>query len=134
MTDDLHGLPSVASAVASVLGRGAAMRLSEALGGQAVKVPKRAPRSALAKRVGVDIARVLAAEYGGLTISIPNLGGRSSAVRDYVKTHPRESANAVARELGVTERQVRRVRARLRDGAFTPTPGIAPAQLSLFEC
>lgn len=106
-------LPGVIGIVADQLGEGAALRLAGEFGGQRLYID-RFPRQdhKIARAVGMEISRVLSAEFGGENIEIP----RAAAVvdgsiyrRDEILSSS-ESVNSLARRLGCTERRVRQVR------------------------
>lgn len=113
--EEFDHLPDVLRHVAERLNRAAAMNLAASLGGEEVKIPERAQGSVLESRVGIEIATVLVEEWAGIRIAIPN--NRALVARErarLVLAQPGKGANRLARELGITARQVRNIRSAAR--------------------
>lgn len=101
-----------------LIGRSAAETLCKTYGGVPIYVPVRAdPKSALGRIVGTAALAVLSKEFGSLQITVPN-GRREEAAKKEIlrQLEAGRSACAIALELGVTERYVRRVAANRRRG------------------
>lgn len=112
MTDERRYWPQLLQQVADVAGEAAALKLVQELGGQKITVPLRPEASILAAKFGIETARVLVDHYGGNSAYIPNLGLRLAAMRKkFVLTHPHMSANHLAASLGISSRQVEKIRA-----------------------
>lgn len=110
--DQLYGMPHLLRYVAERLGVKAAVHLSETLGGETVSVPGDAEGSVLADRIGIEIATVLSEEWGSERVAIPNGKQWQSVQRRLaVLANPTTPNNTLARELGITERHVRGIRA-----------------------
>lgn len=108
---DFSDMPEILCHVAERLGLPAALRLAAEMGGEEHKIPRKSAGSALERRVGQEIAAVLAEEWAGINVSIPNYHGRVAVERRRrVLTQPTKSTNALARELKITARQVRNLR------------------------
>lgn len=124
---DSRSLPEMLRLVIGELGLPAAMHLVETIGGERVSVPEKAEGSALARRVGPDIAHVLSKHYAPLQVYVPNWRSREQHLREaLVQDNPDASANELVRMTGLSERQVRRIRSRQRDSDH------AGGQLPLF--
>lgn len=122
---DPDTLPLVLGHVMRALGYDAALRLARALGGQVVYVPHHAAGSALEQRVGEDIARVMSAQWPGEPLRVPSFHARQAAERrKAVLMNEKKSVNVLARELGISTRQIHKIRA---SGRNAPS-----GQLSLF--
>lgn len=108
-----------------VIGRDAAETLCRSYGGVPMYVPRKADLTCqLGRILGPLPLAALAAEYGGLRITVPN-GRRGEPYKAAIarKLEDGHSYDKIALELGVTERYVRLV-ARARK--------VQPRQLSLF--
>lgn len=109
-------------ALAIDLGAPAAARLMVWRGGGRITPPRpeNAERSLIARHCGNEVAKWLAERYAGECINVPNGGGsyrRAIAERRrHVAEHPDRSAQALALELGITARNVEKIRQRLREG------------------
>lgn len=95
------------------------------LGGLQVKVPAKPPRaqrSIFARALGEEAARIMVELFGGCIIEIPN-GARLRAEqrRAAILIHPGRHGE-VARDIGVTRRWVRVVRASARKAASQGGP------------
>jgi len=103
------------------IGAGAVLALIEADGGSRVFVPKQPDQATpLSRAIGLDAARVLAAEWGGDYLSVPL--ARAWRVRVYRAEGATQ--RAIARRLGITEGQVWKL---LRDAGRT-----GAAQMDMF--
>lgn len=118
--------------VRQCLGDGAALRLISEAGGQQVTVPRRALGSALARRLGLEIATCLAERWGGQTLELPSKGAYDSRARAaerrraVVEAGTAQSGSALARQLGCTRRWIQELRREAREGRD-------PRQGQLFE-
>ena len=115
MTETLPGAESF-EALVQLLGQGDALVLCREYGGMRLHVPKKvAADHDIARRIGVKAAQALADEFGGTAIDIP-MGKAVDARRrtQFVMTS-KASANFIARNLGITQRHVRRIRRKIRE-------------------
>lgn len=105
-------LPGLLGQIEDIAGLSAAQRLALAAGGTEMKFSDR-PKSALAKIVGADAARLIVAELGREKYTIPmahlrgQKGRRAQAARMLAAG---ATANATAKACDVHERTARRVR------------------------
>lgn len=116
-TKDIRRLPGNLSAIARVTDYDTAITLAKAWGGLMKSIPtpeKVKASSALAKVVGIDAARKIAAEFGPLRTYIPvhrDFGSRMLK-ESILDEHGSEAATAL--KLGCSGRYVRKVRAEHR--------------------
>lgn len=107
--------------LAEVIGPASTVRLAEVYGG--IRIYVRATptvKDPIVQVIGIDKARLLAAEYGGRNLEIPR-----GAHKDLKKARIIDAtgpSRSVAQELGCTHRYVNKVRADLQDN--TPQPGL----------
>lgn len=108
------------------LGLTAAETLTEIFGGKEIIVPRRLnPRDALTVLIGVPAATVLIQRWGGKVLRLPPVDWRPGAI---AQLKADGSSNArIAALVGLSERQVYRVRRTLRDRLSTPAPAQAAA-------
>lgn len=109
---DLIDLPTGIRDLLAVIGADALIAVARHYGGVRLYVPKHLDDDhPIAEALGVDAARELRAHYGGETIDVPLLSGfgralRHAAIRAAWQT---DSARAIARRFGTTERHVYRI-------------------------
>ena len=107
------------------LGRQAALRIIEAIGGQRRSIPSLAfaTRSRLAKEIGPVSARWIAARFAGEMVVFPSRLARHrerdaalllADVIDAGLDNPSQSANEIAKAHGVSCRRVQQIRQQLR--------------------
>ena len=109
----------------TVIGKDAADVLCRTYGGVPVYVPQKVdPSGLLCRFIGVTAMKALCLEYGGLRITVPN-GRKAEPFKGDIMRRLDEGRphQAIALELGVTERYVRQLASNLNKG---------PRQLSLF--
>lgn len=115
-------MPAVLAVVAKAAGLPAAKALAQAYGGRRLFVPKQAKKKhAIAAAVGHDGMSALVDAFGGERIDVPLwtfsgiktfIAGQRRAI--IARTQDGESQSKIARDLGCTERAVRKVRAHAR--------------------
>lgn len=109
--------------LASLIGEDALVRLAEAFGGTRLYVPQAiATGHAIAQAIGLEAARTLVARFAPDVIDVPL--AKDLRARHY-RAQRRTNAQ-IATALGMTERGVERLLARIGAAAST-------AQLSLFD-
>lgn len=111
-------LPELLALVEAELGMEAALRLVAAHGGRRIYIAKSPRQDAkLAQSLGLPLARLLAAHYGGEFIEVPNgrlaLGDAAARLRAVAESGA--SSNRLAGQLGITRRRVLQIRARLAE-------------------
>lgn len=107
MTDPLDLLPPLLREIAEATSVKTALTLARDFGGTRFHFPHRArPADKLSRAVGFEAARILVGRYGGTYRDLP----RWAARRKLAIANATGSAPKIAREYGVTERYVRRVR------------------------
>lgn len=117
-------LPRLLREIAQVAGIEAALKLAESHGGRRVDIPARLTDECwLVKAVGRPAAEAIAAQLGAGRLDIP-LGPAGSYARlrrqlndRYEALEGRSSMATIAQELGITERAVRKRRAKRRGQA-----------------
>ena len=123
-------LPASARALRERIGLAALQKLVAARGGSRVYVPMQPEVGCtLARLIGHEAARALAAEYGGEHIEIPKCDAALRALRDaelQKRIEAGESVSRVALDAGLTERHLRRILAQARQAG-------ASRQKDLFE-
>lgn len=111
-------LPEVLAQVAEAAGLEAALALRRQLGGTPVNVAREPkPGTLLVETIGLEAARAVAALYGGETVPLPKGKPQEPALIRHLLGLG-WTVNAVARTVGCTDRQVRRV----KNGATEPMP------------
>jgi hypothetical protein len=114
MTEIYAGAESF-EALVQLLGQGDALVLCREFGGQRVRIPKKVAQDhELAKRIGLQAAERMAEEFGGIALDVPLGRAVTSRRRAQVVATSPHSANEIARALGITQRHVRRIRAKIR--------------------
>jgi hypothetical protein len=109
-------LPGLLGEIERIAGKSAATRLALHAGGTEMKFSAN-PKSALAKIVGADAAKAIAAELGGEKYTIPmahirgQKGRRAQAAKMLADG---ASANDAAKACDIHERTARRVREKLK--------------------
>ena len=122
LTDERRYWPQLLQQVADAAGEAAALKLVQELGGQKITVPRQPEGSKLAAKFGIETASGIVELYGGNAAYIPNLGQRLAASRKrFVLTNPQMSANALAHALGISSRQVEKLRASSRPDHRQPS-------------
>lgn len=117
------------------LGVSARLTVLANVGGQRrhVPLPANAIGSKLAGEVGDEVAIWLAARFGGDQVVFPSARGRAAedaanalraAVIDAGLIEPTRSANDIAREFGVSENWVYKLRGQLRDELDDSQPSL----------
>lgn len=105
-------LPPRIRGLYEVIGASALLALAREYGGRRLYVPKRVDGGHdIARALGVDAARRLAAHYGGETIDVPLLAGFETALRHAAirAAWSTSSAREIAERFGTTERHVYRI-------------------------
>jgi hypothetical protein len=136
-------LPEVLRPAFEVGGADAVLRLSKAFGGQRIHVPK-APSDShpLVKAGGRAAAAAIASAYGGEQVEFP-FGVRAvRLIIAAVEISGGASNNGLAKVLGISNREAKRLRARLKKGISrgtlkglkaVRTPKRDPRQLDLVD-
>lgn len=120
----VEALPESLQEVAGLIGLPATMRIIERWGGTRLSVPVRADDAAhpLARVIGVPAMQQLSERMGGLTLNVPSCALARRRARDAEirrRYAAGETAAALAREHGITERHVWRI---VASGAGRPRP------------
>lgn len=106
MSAPLPRPPAEIAWIADVIGTQATLRLIEAHGGTAIYVPHEVNQgSSLARSIGLEAARQMAAEWGGTRLKVP----LCKIWRVQVMHAERKSYAEIARALGTTETSVWRM-------------------------
>ena len=106
--DDIRTWPRGLADIAKLIGPKLAVALGEAVGGVETYIPKHpTEQHSLARVVGLDALKELAAEYGGQTIVIPRGVHRNLKKAAILQTTG--SRKKVALALGCTARYVQKV-------------------------
>lgn len=112
-------LPGSLQAVADIIGAPAALKLAERWGGIRLYIPLAPDEDHdLAKLIGIEHASRLCEAYAGERIEVPKADCWGRAVRNKLMLEARRkgvSQASLAREHGLTERQVRKIE-RMMDG------------------
>ncbi len=108
------------------LGLAAAETLTEIFGGRELAIPRRCnPRDPLTVLLGVPAATVLIQRYGGKVVRLPQVEWKAGAV---LQLRADGMSNArIARLVGMSERQIYRIRARARGSSTSATAQAAAA-------
>lgn len=109
-------LPKVPGALAERLGYHMGLLLIEKFGGQTMRVPTHPEReTVLSRALGEEAARLISELFGGESIEVPRVAKKLAAthLRRCILEHP-GSNNEAARDLDVSCRYVRQVRADAR--------------------
>ena len=110
--------------VAALIGFGATLRLIEWYGGSSVYVPDQPSEDhVLARLMGYPALRALSSEFGCQTIWIPEAPIRAQieTKRDVARRIIRgEGSTAISTALGISVRQVQRIRRELEDVGILP--------------
>lgn len=116
-----HALPIVLEEIKAVAGEAAALKLAAEAGGTRRYVPKRpSAGGCLAQLVGLDAAIVIARLYGGEQIEIP-MAAQWSRLREAAALVAEGLSEAkIARRMRMTERNVRYIKAKLREEGVRP--------------
>lgn len=102
--------PPLLQELADTIGREPALVLAEEFGGISEYIPQTAKANhKFAKQIGMERMSILCETYGGIWMTIPkgvNLEPKKPQIEKMLGT---KSGRQIARELGVSERYVRRV-------------------------
>lgn len=121
MTSGSDNLPEVLELIAAAAGYDVALKIARDFGGSRVYLPRDRvrPDSALAQSVGVDAAQKVVEALGHGELMVP-LGPRRHGARLRLAIaellQHKVSPNRIARQLGITERTVKRHKARILRG------------------
>jgi Mor family transcriptional regulator len=115
----LEDLPGRLREIAERIGLPATIRLVEGWGGTRLYVPEKIePHHLLAQRLGCEAARQLSRLYAREIIDIPRAVRAAKAIRDreiIERLDAGDSAPALARAHGLTERAIWKIRRRVID-------------------
>ncbi|MFW5499609.1 MULTISPECIES: RNA helicase [unclassified Maridesulfovibrio] len=118
--------PPLLQELADTIGREPALVLAEELGGVSEYIPQTAkPSHKLAKLLGMERMGILCETYGGMWMTIPrgvNLDPKKPQIQ---KMLGQKSGRDIARELGVSERYVRRVANEAPKSEQSMLPGLS---------
>ena len=104
-----RGWPARLVEIADLIGDAAALRLVAAFGGLRIYIPAQPkPDQALWQAVGESAAHLLAERYGSAEVEIPS--GAALRSKKIAILAARCSGRQIARDIGATERYVRKVR------------------------
>ena len=115
MTEVQPGAESF-EALVQLLGQGDALVLCREYGGQRVRIPKKiSAEHDIARRIGLQAASRMVEEFGGIALDVPFGRHINSRRRTQVVMSSSNSANVIAKALGITQRHVRRIRRKIRE-------------------
>lgn len=109
-------LPGFSLGVArQIIGREAVAKLVLHFGGRRVYVPQSGgPNSVLARVIGEEATDKLADLWGSSTVAVPSDSGSRNQGAVLERSRAGKTIAAIARETGLTERRVYKIRAELR--------------------
>ena len=107
----LRFVPAILRPLAERLGINAVLAVAKSVGGQRIAIPQRhRERSVLARKIGVDAARVLTELYPAANLQVPRAARLIMALRHIAIRTDKRSNNVVAAEWGLTARHVAAIR------------------------
>lgn len=133
---DVGQLEPILQQMVSLVGLAHTLTIVEHWGGLRLYVPRDVTEDhALAKRIGIEAARLLAEHYGEDRWPIPKALRALRAVRDHhIVTNPDGlSVYDLVRRFGLTERQIYKIRARAGVAEKPATRLHNPAQWHMFS-